>query len=103
MTEQHEDLDNLTRAQLDQHDDPRPAAVIRALDEWVARTHGVLGGAHQVGLFLDLLADAGYQVVPSRPELVTFNIEFTPEEIAEFDARFKAALKEGVRIWRNGL
>jgi hypothetical protein len=75
--------------------------VIRALDEWVARTHGVLGGAHQVGLFLDLLADAGYRVVPSRPELLAVNVEFTPEQIAEFNARFMTTLKEGVRIWKG--
>jgi hypothetical protein len=97
----HTDLGNLTRDQLDQHGDPMPAAVVRALDEWVARTHGVLGGAHQAGLFLDLLADAGYQVVPSQSKLLTFKIEFTPEESAEFNARFKAILKEGMRIRRE--
>lgn len=59
------DLDTLTRDQIDELAHmPEVAATIKVLDEWVGRTHGVLGGAHQVGLFLDLLAAEGFRVTP---------------------------------------
>lgn len=41
-----------------------PQAVARSLDEWMFRTHGSAGSAHQVGLFIDLLYENGYMVEP---------------------------------------
>lgn len=52
------DLDRLTRDQL-----PEPARQIAdILDDWLHRTHGILSSHHHVGLFLDLLAEAGLTV-----------------------------------------
>lgn len=68
------DLDELPRAQLHELDGPA-GPVADVLDEWLLRTHGVMSSAHNTGLFLDLLADAGYRVteigpVPSIDELL---------------------------------
>lgn len=57
------DLDELTRAQLGEYDD-RAAKVADVLDDWLHRAHGVTPSAHNVGLFLDLLAAEGYRVEP---------------------------------------
>ncbi|GAA1281433.1 hypothetical protein [Saccharothrix xinjiangensis] len=62
MTESraHEHLDRLRRAELPE--DAR--AVADVLDDWRLRVHGLTSGSHNVGLFLDLLADEGYAVLP---------------------------------------
>ena len=59
--EQDRDPDDLTRAQLAELPGPEPQ-VAEVLDEWLLRLHGVTSGTHGVGLFLDLLAAAGYRV-----------------------------------------
>lgn len=55
--------DDLTRAELDELAHLPWAAVACALDEWNHRLHGVLSSAHGVGLFLDLLNEAGWHLV----------------------------------------
>lgn len=59
------DLDTLTRGQLAEWAHmPEIAATADVLDEWLLRAHGVTSSAHNVGLFLDLLAAEGYRVEP---------------------------------------
>lgn len=59
------DIDSLTRADLREWAHmPELAAVADVLDEWMLRAHGVTSSAHNVGLFLDLLAAEGYRVGP---------------------------------------
>jgi len=55
---EHRTLDDLPRGELDQAN----AALAEVLDEWLMRLHGLSSSAHGVGLFLDLLDDAGYKV-----------------------------------------
>lgn len=62
-SKQYQPLDALKRDDL-----PKAAkAVADVLDEWRHREHGIIAGHHGVGLFLDLLADAGYAVVARNP------------------------------------
>lgn len=60
----YEHLDRLIRAQLG---DWEKAA--DALDDWLMRVHGTTTGLHNLGLLLDLLADAGYTVTPPGADL----------------------------------
>lgn len=39
-----------------------PRAVAQVIDEFNMRQHGLMSGSHGVGLFLDLLRDAGFTV-----------------------------------------
>ena len=57
------DLDELTRDQLGEYDD-RAAKVADVLDAWLLGAHGRVSTGHNVGLFLDLLAEQGYRVEP---------------------------------------
>ncbi len=60
-----EHLDRLPRAELGNTElGPMPAVVAFVLDDWMFTQHGVLSGHHGVGVFLDLLAAAGYRVTP---------------------------------------
>lgn len=56
-------LDRMTRAQLAELHGPE-RAVADILDDWLRREHGVISSSHGVGMFLDLLAEAGYQIMP---------------------------------------
>lgn len=60
------DLDDLTRAELWEHDE-RAAITAEVLDDWLHTQHGVISGAHCVGSFLELLADRGYRVTAIDP------------------------------------
>lgn len=61
----HDHLDRMRRDDL-----PEEArAVADVLDDWLVRCFGVHAGSHYVGLFLDLLADEGYAVVPLAVEV----------------------------------
>lgn len=63
-------LDRLPRAQLrDAGLGDMPADLADVLDEWLHRNHGVLSSSHNVGDFLDSLADAGYRVERIDPGL----------------------------------
>jgi hypothetical protein len=71
------DIDSLTRADLREWAHmPELSAVADVLDDWLLRAHGVTSSAHNVGLFLDLLAAEGYRVEPI--EAPTF-AEIMPE------------------------
>lgn len=61
------DPDDLTRAELAEYAHLPWLAVSDALDEWNHRLHGVLSSHAGVGLFLRLLHEAGWQVVPVEP------------------------------------
>lgn len=61
----HEHLDRIRRDDLPEE----PRAVADVLDNWLVRMYGVHSGSHNVGLFLDLLADEGYTVVPIAAEV----------------------------------
>lgn len=61
------DLDTLTRADLAELAHLPAAAVADVLDDWLLRAHGITSSGHNVGLFLDLLAAAGFQVTPIDP------------------------------------
>jgi hypothetical protein len=61
------DLDDLTRADLAELAHLPASAVADVLDEWLLRAHGVTSSAHNVGLFLDLLAADGYRVTAIDP------------------------------------
>lgn len=56
----YEHLDRLIRAQLGDWE-----GAADALDDWLFRKHRILSSSHGLGLLLDLLADAGYTVVPA--------------------------------------
>ena len=56
----YEHLDRLRRADLGQW---QPAA--EAVDEWLHREHGITSSRLALGHLFDLLADAGYAVIPS--------------------------------------
>ena len=60
---EHEPLDHLIRDNLA----PQARAVADTLDDWIMRRFGKTSSHHGAGLFLDLLADEGYQVVPKPP------------------------------------
>lgn len=61
------DLDDLTRGELAELAHLPAATVADVLDEWLLRAHGITSSAHNVGLFLDLLAADGYRVEPIDP------------------------------------
>jgi hypothetical protein len=63
VSDEHVDLDALTRDQLAELPGPE-RAVADVLDDWNHREHGVMSSNHGVGLFLDLLATEGYRVTP---------------------------------------
>ena len=59
------DLDDLPRAQL--RDGPlgdMPGDVADVLDGWLFEQLGVASSHHNVGAFLDALADRGYRIIP---------------------------------------
>lgn len=57
---QFELLDRMKRDDL-----PRAGrAVADVLDDWLVRQFGITSGSHGAGLFLDLLADEGYEITP---------------------------------------
>jgi hypothetical protein len=64
------DPDDLTRAELAELAHLPWADVANVLDEWNRRTHGVLSSHHGVGLFLDLLNEAGWHLVRNEPPIV---------------------------------
>lgn len=67
MADEYEpEPDDLTRAQLAEHD-PMWSALAVVLDEWLLRQHGVTSGSHGVGLFLELLSFDGYRIEPIDP------------------------------------
>ena len=68
--EQAVDLDLLTRAQLAEMPHLPWADIASTLDELLAREHGLFSSAHGVGLFVELLAERGWQVT-RLPEPVT--------------------------------
>lgn len=59
--------DDLTREQLAEYAHLPWLAVAETLDEWNHRMHGILSSHHNAGLFLELLHEAGWQVVPVEP------------------------------------
>jgi hypothetical protein len=61
------DPDLLTRSDLAEYAHLPWSAVAETLDEWNHRMHGVLASHHNAGLFLRLLHEAGWQVVPVPP------------------------------------
>lgn len=63
---QYQPLDDLRRDDLPK----APKAIADVLDEWVSRKLGIISGSHDVGLFLDLLADEGYTVI-TTPKPIT--------------------------------
>ena len=64
MTTSHRDIDSMRRADLAKLPGPEHAVAL-TLDEWNHRENGVTSSSHGAGLFLDLLAERGYQVTPS--------------------------------------
>ncbi|MEO3929255.1 hypothetical protein ABGB07_36200 [Micromonosporaceae bacterium B7E4] len=57
------EFDRLKRAEL-----PEPQGTIaNVLDEWLHRCHGLLSGSHNVGMFLELLAEEGLTVSEQTP------------------------------------
>jgi hypothetical protein len=56
------DPDDLTRAELAELAHLPWSDVADVIDEWNHRLHGVTSGSHGVGLFLDLLNEAGWHL-----------------------------------------
>lgn len=82
----NEPLDQLRRAELA----AEPGAVADTLDGWLLRAHGIVSGSHNVGLFLDLLADHGLAITSSSTVAPTVG----PTEADKALARVRTALRE---------
>lgn len=63
------DPDDLTRAELAELAHLPWADVAGVLDDWNAQLHGTHSSAHGVGLFLDLLNEAGWHLVRNEPPI----------------------------------
>lgn len=107
MDDDHGNLDDLTRAELAERDGPGHA-VATVLDEWSRRMHGVACGRHGAGMFLELLAAAGWRVegvdTPSFARLRPFPgaaarvcVRYMPAVSAQEIERAKAAVLESAR------